>query len=227
MTRLVRCFSLARGRMALRRFGRAVEGVAAVEFALIAPIMMLCFIGTVEMSQAISVTRRTSQVGSSIGDMAARQSASVTVDYISGIMSIGSYLYAPYDGKPLKVTLRKVRAPTATATIVDEAWNCQFDANQAIPNGLTYIPATCTCSAAAPYPQYTLATKQQGLMTSAADEMLVADVTYAYKPLVFDFFLKRTMTANGAGAYTFSDQSNLKPRSGSPRLTLTNGTQCS
>ena len=232
MTGLSRYFSLRFASRALGRFKRSADGVAAVEFALIAPVMMLCFIGTVEMSQAISITRRTSQAGSSIGDMAARKDGSVTVDSISGIMSIGNFLYAPYDGKPMKVTLRKVRTPTANATTVDEAWKCLFDANNATvtSGGQTYVPATCTCTAASvgpPYPPYVLLTNQQGLLPNVGDEMLIADITYAYRPLVFDFFLSRAMTQSSPGVYTFSDQSNLKPRSGSPRLTLTNGTVCS
>ncbi len=46
-----------RARRAARRFGHDRQGIAAVEFALIVPIMMLMFIGAVEMSQAVTADR--------------------------------------------------------------------------------------------------------------------------------------------------------------------------
>ncbi len=58
---------------AARRFGRKIDGIAAVEFALIVPIMLCMFIGTVELSQAITVDRRVTQVASTTADLVARQ----------------------------------------------------------------------------------------------------------------------------------------------------------
>ena len=46
--------------------------MAAIEFALIVPIMAVMFIGAVELSQAITVDRRVTQVASSTADLVAR-----------------------------------------------------------------------------------------------------------------------------------------------------------
>ena len=46
--------------------------MAAVEFAFIVPIMGVMFIGAVELSQAIIVDRRVTQIASSTADLVAR-----------------------------------------------------------------------------------------------------------------------------------------------------------
>lgn len=48
------------------------RGVAAIEFALIVPIMSAMFIGAVELSQVITVDRRVTQVASATADLVAR-----------------------------------------------------------------------------------------------------------------------------------------------------------
>ena len=62
----------ARFRRLARRWTASDEGVAAVEFGLIVPIMAVMFIGAVELSQAITVDRRVTQVASSTADLVAR-----------------------------------------------------------------------------------------------------------------------------------------------------------
>ncbi|MEM7214047.1 MAG: TadE/TadG family type IV pilus assembly protein [Pseudomonadota bacterium] len=45
------------------------KGVAAVEFALIVPILLLLFIGTLEISLAVAVDRKVSRISSSVADL--------------------------------------------------------------------------------------------------------------------------------------------------------------
>ena len=91
------------------------EGVAAVEFALIVPIMAIMFIGAVELSQAITVDRRVTQVASSTADLVARWSPpsgpaddGISQSEITDIMRVGGYHLAPYSANPLKIVLRSV-----------------------------------------------------------------------------------------------------------------------
>ena len=52
----------------IAHYRRGSRGVAAIEFAMIVPIMSAMFIGAVEVSQAITVDRRVTQVASSTAD---------------------------------------------------------------------------------------------------------------------------------------------------------------
>ena len=52
----------------LRRFGAAREAVAAVEFALILPVMLTMYVGSIELSQAFSMDQRVITIAGTTGD---------------------------------------------------------------------------------------------------------------------------------------------------------------
>jgi hypothetical protein len=55
-------------------FVRAKSGLAAVEFAFIAPLMILLFLGIVEGSNALAVSRRVSLAVNTLADLASQES---------------------------------------------------------------------------------------------------------------------------------------------------------
>jgi Flp pilus assembly protein TadG len=54
------------------RFAKDSSGAAAVEFAMLLPIMFMLFYGTIEFSQALTVDRRVTQIASATADLVAR-----------------------------------------------------------------------------------------------------------------------------------------------------------
>jgi hypothetical protein len=58
------------------------------------------------------------------------------------------------------------------------------------------------------------------------DAVVVSSVTYAYKPLVFDYFFRKNYVASGQGTYTLSETIYQKPRGQWPVLLQANGTAC-
>ncbi len=56
------------------------RGLAAVEFALIAPVMMIMFYGVVELSSAIDCNSRVARVSSTVADLVAQSPAVSTAD---------------------------------------------------------------------------------------------------------------------------------------------------
>ena len=79
----------------MSRFRRDCEGVAALEFALIAPIMIMLFVGTLEVSAAVSVNRKVSRISSVVGDLVT-QSDKLTADEVDKIMAVSSDIMRPY-----------------------------------------------------------------------------------------------------------------------------------
>jgi Flp pilus assembly protein TadG len=59
---------------------RQDSGLAAVEFALILPILVMLWFGGVELTQALSVDRRLNNLASSVGDLVARSKIVTTAD---------------------------------------------------------------------------------------------------------------------------------------------------
>jgi Flp pilus assembly protein TadG len=201
---------ITRTRVFLKSFAHRAEGIAAVEFALIVPIMVVLFIGAVEMSQAITVNRRVTQVGSTAGDLVARASENISATDIADIMNVGSYLLSPYNPVPLKVDISVIASTASSATDTKQQWICTY-------NGSNPGTVACTC------PKTAYALPATGMVTTS-DYVVVADVTYAYKPPLFDVFMKATW--GGSGTYNMKEKVYLKPRSNCPQITKSDGTTC-
>jgi Flp pilus assembly protein TadG len=80
---------------ALDKCRRERRGVAAIEFAMIVPIMLAMFIGAVGLGQAITVDRRVTQVANSTADLVARAQKQISQTEIGDIMKVGGYILEP------------------------------------------------------------------------------------------------------------------------------------
>ena len=200
----------------IRRWQRDAAGVAAVEFAFIVPIMSIMFMGAVELSQAITVDRRVTQVANSIADLVARAETSISQAEISDIMKIGGYIMEPSSAGPLQIVLRNVTSSSTNANLTKQSWTCAYDGS----GGAGGTPTqTCACT-------NTTQTVPAGLITTN-DTVVVAEAKYDYHPVVFDFFLKKAFAGSGtAGVYTLTQTVYMKPRSQTAMLLQANGTPC-
>jgi len=80
----------------LRAFTSEKQGVAAVEFALILPIMLLIYLGTAEASRAISYHNRIVTIASSIGDLVAQEQNDISLSRLRDYFSATQTIIAPY-----------------------------------------------------------------------------------------------------------------------------------
>lgn len=206
----------ARLRAFARRCHSSQEGVAAVEFAMIVPIMAVMFIGAVELSQAITVDRRVTQVAGSTADLVARWQKpndagapnGISQTEMMDIMRVGGYIVAPYDQTPLQIVIRSVVSSPSSATNTKQWWNCTFKGQ-----GNTL---SCACTNT----DYTLPANLVG----TNDSVIISETTYKYKPLVFDHFMK-VMVSDG-GTYTLAETIYLKPRNGIVNFVQSNNSTC-
>jgi Flp pilus assembly protein TadG len=77
------------------RFGTDRRGAAAIEFAFIAPILLVLYFMTMEVSQAIETNKKVGRIASMVGDLVAQQ-RDVPRDDIDRILDIGSAIIQPY-----------------------------------------------------------------------------------------------------------------------------------
>ncbi len=111
-------FSLAR--FSLARFWRDRRGVSAIEFALIAPLLILLYCGMAEMTQAMMAQRRLSNIASATGDLMA-QSTQTGPLKTGDIFKIGETIMEPFPTSTLKICLASI---TSDATGKDTvAWS--------------------------------------------------------------------------------------------------------
>lgn len=84
-----------------KRFRRDRRGIAAIEFALVVPLMLVMYLGTIEISAAVSINRKVSRIASTVADLVTQQTDVAKTD-LKGIMEIGAALLFPYDSdKPV------------------------------------------------------------------------------------------------------------------------------
>lgn len=184
-----------------RRFRRDHNGMAAVEFATLVPILFTLMVGTMEFSQALTVDRRVTQAASSSADLIARSpSSGMTPAEVDGSLKIVEQLIAPYDLSRLNVKIISVRArSTGGAISYTVDWSRDsFGATPYAPGAtFTGIPA--------------------GLL-AAGETVIVADAAYNYVPLIFKYFI--------SSAFDLKEKFYLKPRNASCVILKTVMTTC-
>lgn len=86
----------------LRRFRRDRSGLAALEFALILPAMLVLYIGGVELTDGISIKRKLGHVASAMSDLVAQDTAIADTTEMNDIFKAGQAIMAPYSTSLLK-----------------------------------------------------------------------------------------------------------------------------
>ena len=202
--RVERCFRPIKN--LVRRLIGDKSGVAAIEFAFIAPIMFMMLVGTVELSQLITVDRRVTVVASTTADLVAREQ-SINAAGVGVIMDIIGVLFEPYETPPLKVELIVVGALETALTNTKTCWSYPHQLGSTAPkvrNTAYPLPAGILSASSPPNP---------GIVAT----VVVAEVSYTYMPLIFSSFVQ--------GAFPLSDKFYLKPRLGNIRYTDAGGVE--
>jgi len=149
-----------------KKYKQAREGVAAIEFVFVAPIMIAMYFGLAEMSTAISADRKISHAANVAGDLAT-QVASITANDMSEIMTATTTVMGVPSGKLTDIKM--------------EIASFSRDSDGAIvPRGKASLNG--------PYPDAFDAAGLDDLILSEASGVVVARVSYNYEPLKLRFF---------------------------------------
>ena len=128
----------------LGAFGRNKRGVAAIEFAIIAPILFAMYFLTLEFSQAIDVNKKLSRAANMAGDLVAQQ-PSITASEIDAVMKIGSAILKPYNRTMPTMTLTAIQVTDETTPKIKVVWSRELKngtASTGLPKGsTTTLPA--------------------------------------------------------------------------------------
>lgn len=90
-----------------RKLMRDTKGVAAVEFAVILPIALMLFFGTIGVSTGVAVDRKVIILTRTLSDLISRAQTITDVD-ISNAFNISSAVMAPYSNAPVKAKISQI-----------------------------------------------------------------------------------------------------------------------
>jgi Flp pilus assembly protein TadG len=156
----------------VRRFVRSREATAAVEFAAVMPIMLIMYLGSLELSEAISVDQRVTNVAGTVGDLVARENGTISASTLTDYFQAATAILSPFSTTDLKQVVTLVYVDSAGATLVK--WSQAYNGGTAKTAGQPY-PATNAIPTAM-------------INISKGNYVIVSEASYPYKPLLGWFF---------------------------------------
>lgn len=84
-----------------------VRGVAAIEFAMVIPVMLILFFGTDEFSSGIAVNRKVTLMARTLSDLTS-QNISVTDTQLTNFFNASSGIMTPYSATPVRSTITEL-----------------------------------------------------------------------------------------------------------------------
>lgn len=148
-------------RAIVRRLRDDQRGVSLVEFALTAPFLILLYLGTYQVNDAVACNRKVTITARTVADLTS-QYANVTSASEATILNASAQVMAPYD--------------TAKATIIVSELYTDT-------NGVTKIVWSQATGTTTPHTIGATFTANPNLVTNGTYS-IVAEVTYAYVPAI-------------------------------------------
>jgi len=116
--------AISRLRVGFARLIPDRRGVAAVEFALVAPLLLSMYFVTVEVALGIEANRKVGRVGSMVADLIT-QNSEITPDQLKAIMKIGESIMQPYNRSAPKIVATAIEI--AADSEITVAWSGKLE----------------------------------------------------------------------------------------------------
>jgi Flp pilus assembly protein TadG len=228
-------------RQTARRMGRGKAGVAAVEFALILPMMLVLYFGCAVLAQGLDAGRKTQVLASTLSNLTAQTlagtygdgncAATTTVPCLTdadllGIFNASTAVLTPYTGK-VKMTISEIVfdniAGTSNCCEAKLVWSAAVGS----PNGTTASPRSCQTfnpngsgTSLIPGGLYPASISNNTGANWKNYYLIVADVSYNYAPS-FGFTPFNWGPAGNGNGYTINATSYYAPRNASSQSSTT------
>ncbi len=171
--------------ISLRRFAKGEQGVTAIEFALVLPVMLLIMLGCFEVPRFVLIYQKLSRTSAGVSDLVARADEPLTGNQLQDIFLAANTMMQPYDVVANgKIIVTSINNPNGGG--IELTWRKDNGGK----NGGK--PAQDSNS------RITVAGLPVDLRPAANEELLTAEVFFQYAP-VFP-----TLIYNGTQLYSVS-----------------------
>jgi Flp pilus assembly protein TadG len=151
------------------------RGVAAIEFAMIVPIMLVMFFGTVEFSSGVAVDRKVTLIARTLSDLTSQTGVAINDAYLQNVFTAAIAIMTPYSPTPTKATLSEIYVNSAKKATIQ--WS-----RSAIISGANATQATLTTSTYTVSQDVTSMVPAQLLV--AKTYLILSQVNYLYTPTI-------------------------------------------
>jgi Flp pilus assembly protein TadG len=158
---------------AWRRFGRDRRGVAAIEFALVVPIVIVVYAVGFEIAEAATVYRKLTDTTVQLANVTAQYTTMTTTD-TSNVMSASAQIMSPYSTGSLTIVM-SLLTTNAAGTSTTVTWSQAYQTT-ALAKGTAMTPPT-------------------GFQTANGSYILV-QTSYSYSPIVGSAFMQPIQMSN-------------------------------
>jgi Flp pilus assembly protein TadG len=126
-------------RVLVRRFVGDREGVGAIEFAILFPILVMLYVGAFEITIGLSVSKRATRAAGTIADVVTQQQT-VTKAWLADMPAVASAIFVPYATTGLTVKVTGVTLDAAANPTVLWSW-AQDGSRPYTVNSTVTVPA--------------------------------------------------------------------------------------
>lgn len=182
-------------RLTVSDFVADSRALAATEFAVIVPLMLVMFFGTVEFSSAVAIDRKVTIAARALSDLTSQTSA-ITVDdtYLQNVFTASITTMTPYAATPLNAAITEIYVDSNLRATV------QWSRAATISSGASQ--ATLTTSARHAGDVVTTVVPSNLLVRQTY--LILSEASYLYTPSVGYVM--------GKAGVTLSDVSYTRPR---------------
>ncbi len=121
----MRVAAMATLRRKLPRFLADRRGVGAMEFALIAPLLLALYFISMELSLGFETDKRIDRIGSMVADLVTQKPSIKKAD-VEEIMQLANTLLQPYDRSKPKVVVTAIQITNDTTPKAQVVWSRQM-----------------------------------------------------------------------------------------------------
>jgi Flp pilus assembly protein TadG len=173
------------------------NAIAATEFAVIVPLMLVMFFGMVEFSSGVAVDRKVTLVARTLSDLTS-QGTTATDTTLGNSFAAANAIFYPYSSTPTSATITELNVD-ATTLKVTVVWSRSATINAA---GTVVLGAGHPC----PY----VPTVPTALIVGGTS-LIWSEVNYLYTPAVTYGMMPQAGITLRDVAYTRPRQSNSVP----------------
>jgi len=159
----------ARLAVRLSQFCSERRAVAAVEFAMLLPVLVSLYLGCVELSRGIAADRKVTLVAHTVADLAT-QFTDIADSDMSNILNASAAIMAPYAASSLQAVVSELAIDNkGNATVV---WSDTLNGTARTPGQTVTIPST---------------------LAIPNTYLVLGETTYSYNP-IFGYVITGTLT---------------------------------